>query len=463
MKAEEYINLGYQRLLTFEAPDGGFSLYGDPPGDIFLSAYGLMEIHDMAQVFPVDEALIARTAEWLMSQQNADGTWSTQDYRVGGQTFAATAYTVWSLNEAGYGDDARAQKGLGYVKEYVGKAQAPYELALAANALVAAEPQGQATLEVLDRLAAMAKEDDGAFYWEGGIESFMGASGQQNSIETTALVAYAFIKADAHPDLANGALTYLVRNKDSFGTWSTTQATILSLKALIASTKAGAEKTSATVQVSLNGEEVAPIEVSAANYDVVQLVTFTDKPVEGDNTVRIAVEGEGNPSTGSEPALMYQVSTEYWLPWDAVPVEAPEKEPITINVAYDRTELAMNGTAVVDVEVNLNVEGVANMAIVDLGIPPGFSVVAEDLDNRVQRDLDKPADYTGVRIKRYEITGRQIIVYVENLTYGEPLTFSYRLLARYPISAQAPASTAYDYYNPDVSSVAQPQVMVVSE
>lgn len=455
MKAEEYINLGYQRLLTFEAPAGGFSLYGDPPGDIFLSAYGLMEIHDMAQVFPVDEALIARTAEWLMSQQNADGTWSTQDYRVGGQTFAATAYTVWSLNEAGYGDDARAQKGLGYVKEYVGQAQAPYELALAANALVSAEPGGEATAQVLDRLAEMAQEDDGAFYWEGGIESFMGAGGQQGSIETTALIAYAFIKADAHPDLANGALTYLVRNKDSFGTWSTTQATILSLKALIASVTAGAEETSATVRVSLNGEEVAPIEVSAANYDVVQLVTFTDKPVEGDNTVRVAVEGEGN--------LMYQVSTEYWLPWEAVPVEAPEKEPIAIGVTYDRTELAMNDTVVVNVEVNLNVEGVANMAIVDLGIPPGFAVVADDLENRVQRDLDRPEDYVGVRIKRYEITGRQIIVYVEDLTYGEPLTFSYRLLARYPISAQTPASTAYDYYNPDVISVARPQAMVVSE
>ena len=31
MKAEHYIGLGYQRLLTFEVPGGGFSLFGHPP------------------------------------------------------------------------------------------------------------------------------------------------------------------------------------------------------------------------------------------------------------------------------------------------------------------------------------------------------------------------------------------------------------------------------------------------
>ena len=32
MKAEQYINVGYQRLLSFEVPGGGFSWFGDAPG-----------------------------------------------------------------------------------------------------------------------------------------------------------------------------------------------------------------------------------------------------------------------------------------------------------------------------------------------------------------------------------------------------------------------------------------------
>jgi hypothetical protein len=50
MTAEKYVGTGYQRLLTFEVPGGGFSLFGNPPAEVFLTAYGLMEFNDMAEV-----------------------------------------------------------------------------------------------------------------------------------------------------------------------------------------------------------------------------------------------------------------------------------------------------------------------------------------------------------------------------------------------------------------------------
>ena len=42
------------------------------------------------------------------------------------------------------------------------------------------------------------------------------------------------------------------------------------------------------------------------------------------------------------------------------------------------------------------------------------------------------------------------------------MEFSYRLQARFPLSAQTPASSAYDYYNPDVAGEAQPQFLTVN-
>jgi len=51
------------------------------------------------------------------------------------------------------------------------------------------------------------------------------------------------------------------------------------------------------------------------------------------------------------------------------------------------------------------------------------------------------------------------LIYVSNLSHGEPLQFSYRLLAKFPLSAQTPASNAYDYYNPDVNGQAEPQTL----
>ena len=451
IQAEQYINLGYQRLLTFEVDGGGFSLFGAPPAQVFLSAYGLMEIYDMSQVYSIDEALIERTARWLLKQQNADGSWATPDYRAGGSDLGTTAYVVWALAGAGYDDAEEVRKGVSYIKEFRSQAQSGYVLALVANALAAAAPDDPITKQVIDELAAQARDDDGAVYWEAGAKSFMGGGGKSGSVETTALAIYALLTADAHPDVANRALTYLVRAKDSFGTWQTTQATILSLKALLRSVEKAGEAAEATVTVSLNGEGADPIRVTPETFDVVQLVTFSDRPFEGENRVEIAVEGEGD--------LMYQVTAEYYLPWEFVAEEPGEA--VTIDVAYDRTDLAMNDEANVSVKVALNEPGlIANMMLVDLGIPPGFEVLTEDLNRLVEGGLGKEE---GVRLSRFDLTGRQIILYLEDLAYGEPFVFSFRLRAKYPVKAQAPASVAYDYYDPDLRAVARPQAMTVSE
>jgi hypothetical protein len=196
---------------------------------------------------------------------------------------------------------------------------------------------------------------------------------------------------------------------------------------------------------------------------VVQVVSFDDISTEVENNVHIRVEGEGNRSAErSRRSLMYQVAGSYYLPWPDVPSTPPGQELITIDVGYDRTDLAVNDTVEVAVTVALNDPGgVAEWVLVDLGIPPGFQVLAENLNALVAHDTDRTADYAGARIKRYELTGRQVLVYVEGLSEGLPLTFHYRMLARYPIVAQTPASRVYDYYNPDVTNVQAPQMVTV--
>jgi uncharacterized protein YfaS (alpha-2-macroglobulin family) len=464
MKAEEYINLGYQRLTTFEVPGGGFSLFGQNPPDRMLTAYGLLEFSDMARVHPVDTAIVDRAAAWLLAQQKGDGSWENDQGLVhenswsslGNERLPVTAYVVWALTEAGYEDESGTARGLDYVREFWRDAEDPYSLALVANALAAADPDGGATGAALDTLAEMAKIDDGGTttgaYWQSGIATFVGATGDTGSIETTALAAYAFLRAGQHTDLANQALNYLIREKDSYGTWHSTQATVQTLKALLLSVREGGEGTEATVQVSLNGEQADSVRITEDNFDVVQLVSFSEKALPGDNRLRIEVEGQGS--------LMYQVSSRYYLPWGHLPeVQGPGL--MDIAVEYDRTKLAVNDTVEVSVRVELQ-EGAARQAIVDLGIPPGFDVVSEDLADLVARHSDLPADYDGAKFSRFDLTGRQIICYLENLTAGRSLSFSYRIRARYPIKAQTPPSSAYDYYNPGVSGVSAPAEIQVT-
>jgi uncharacterized protein YfaS (alpha-2-macroglobulin family) len=116
------------------------------------------------------------------------------------------------------------------------------------------------------------------------------------------------------------------------------------------------------------------------------------------------------------------------------------------------------------VNVNITVslqEGRADSALIDLGLPPGFTVQNEDLEALVAYYNDVPEDYAFPTIQRYELTGRQILIYISNLSAGKPLQFSYRLLAKFPLVAQTPASNAYDYYNPEVEGEALPLTLVV--
>jgi uncharacterized protein YfaS (alpha-2-macroglobulin family) len=170
------------------------------------------------------------------------------------------------------------------------------------------------------------------------------------------------------------------------------------------------------------------------------------------------MQGEGN--------LMYQVVSSYYLPWEKLaqyPDLVPQDELVSIDVAYDRTELAVNDAVTVNVTVNLNQPGGrAESALIDLGLPPGFTVMSEDLDALVARFNDVPKDSDFPAIQRYELTGRQILVYITNLSEGKPLQFSYRLMAKFPLRAQTPASNAYDYYNPDVNGLEDPQMLVVT-
>ncbi len=108
-KAEGYISNGYQRLLTFEVPGGGFSWFGQAPANKILTAYGLMEFNDMAKVSDVDPKLIERTRDWLANQQQADGSWKPDASfinegatdRYNSNVLRITAYIAWSLVNTG--------------------------------------------------------------------------------------------------------------------------------------------------------------------------------------------------------------------------------------------------------------------------------------------------------------------------------------------------------------------------
>jgi uncharacterized protein YfaS (alpha-2-macroglobulin family) len=147
-------------------------------------------------------------------------------------------------------------------------------------------------------------------------------------------------------------------------------------------------------------------------------------------------------------SLAYQIVGRAFVPW----AEEPQTEPLSIDVTYDRTKLAQNDLAKATANIRNNLPRTANMVMVDLGIPPGFELLTEDL----QDFQEKSANAASGRLEKFSLTATQAILYFNALAPGQTVTLGYRLRAKYPIRARTFASRVYEYYDPDTNATAQP-------
>ena len=445
-KAEGYIANGYQRLLTFEVPGGGFSWFGNPPANKILTSYGLMEFSDMSKVHDVDPKLIQRTQQWLAAQQQADGSWKPDTSfinegatnRFNSDVLRITAYIAWALRNTGYQGPA-VDKARQYIERGMGGKIDTYTLAVIANFAADYATDREFTGHAMKLLLDARTEKDEQAWWTAE-ETAVFAHGPSATVETTGLAAQALLKWGGAGTAASKALTYLASKKDASGTWGTTQATIMALRAILLSTEKGASDVRGTVEITLNGKSVQTLALTADNNDLLHQFTLPNVDSNGANAVELRFSGKGS--------LAYQVVGRHFVPWD----EKPLNEPLSISVNYDRTRLAQDDIASATVTVKNNLPKVANMVMVDLGIPPGFDLLSEDL----QSFQEKTAGRKGGRLEKFSLTATQAILYFDSVGAGDTVTLRFRLRAKYPIRARTFQSRVYEYYDPEVNSVARP-------
>jgi uncharacterized protein YfaS (alpha-2-macroglobulin family) len=473
-KAEGYIANGYQRLLTFEVPGGGFSWFGNAPANKILTSYGLMEFSDMSKVYDVDPKLIARTQQWLAVQQQPEGSWkpdsafinegATNHYNS--DVLRITAYIAWSLENTGYQGPA-VEKAKQFIEAHMSAKVDAYTLAVVANFAVdyGTNDRGKDrdfTRQAMQLLLDAHTEKDEQAWWSAE-ETGVYARGASASIETTGLAVQALLKWGEASGTARKAMNYIAANKDASGAWGTTQATIMALRALLLATEKGAADVRGTLDILLDGNTVQQLTLTPDNNDLLHQFVFKgiepnrietdsiesnnpsiEKPGRA-NTVEIRFDGKGG--------LAYQIVGTYFIPWD----EKPANEALSIEVAYDRTHLAQDDIAAATATIKNNLPKSANMVMVDLGIPPGFDLLSEDLQDCVEKTASQK---TG-RLEKFSLTATQAILYFNSVAAGDTMVLHFRLRAKFPIRARTFQSRVYEYYDPDVSSLARPVQMQV--
>jgi CD109 antigen len=446
-KAEMLLVTGYQRELTYRHDDGSFSAFGeqDESGSLWLTAFVLKTFAQAKDLTFIDETVLSEAAAWITSHQQADGSFESVGFVHHGEMMGGvqgkdtlTAYVAVALMEAG--QNSAADKAIGYLEDRLGDiGEDSYGLALVAYALeLAGSNQADAAKAALMKLAI---EDENGLHWTAGAAAFAGGGGPEPlraqpgggpatpvdnalpslDIEATGYATLALIAANDRVNAAQAA-RWLVGQRNSQGGFGTTQDTVVALQALTEFATAGATDTDLTVTISAGGT-TETVEITPQNYDVTQLIE-----VRAGAAVKVAATGKGEAVV--QGVLRYNLPT------------VPETGSVfDISVEYGTEQVAVNDLVDVDVTIGYNPpEPIrAGMVVLDVSVPTGFAAMEDSLAAL----LENP------NIKRYDVAGRKVIIYIEDMAPGDKISFSFKAQALYPVRGKGAASTVYSYYTPD--------------
>src|SRR5262249_32022230 len=166
-RARDMLAHGYQILTSYECPKTaeknrqGFEWFGSADQQHeALTAYGLLQFRDMSRVMDVDQTMIQRTRNYLMSARDGKGGFTRNARAL--DTFGrapeniTNAYIVWAVTSSGKDDDVT--KELDALSGQAKDSNDPYFLALVANSLInrgkTADAMGQ-----LEKLADSQQAD----------------------------------------------------------------------------------------------------------------------------------------------------------------------------------------------------------------------------------------------------------------------------------------------------------------
>ena len=438
-KSEHLMTVGYQRELTYRRQDGSFSAFGDSDdqGSLWLTAFVMKTFAEAGALMYVDPSVIDSAARWIEGHQRSDGSFENVGFLhhqelLGGLQGrdALTAYVAIALMEAG--NAGSASRAVGYLEGKLGEIDDPYTMAVTAYALGLAD----STLknDAYDRLMSMAQvDDDGGLYWGGGdvgpVEPFaadgpaFGHGNKSAAIETT---GYALLALLRHEDLVSASRTakWLVGQRNALGGFGSTQDTVVSLQGL--TTFSAKVRTNVDMTVTLeSGGWRKDMRITPETSDVMEIVQ-----VPLGETVTVTAQGRGD--------AVLQSVLRYNLPESRT--ETQDVFQITVDYGTDRVEVDDLITVSASIAFRPPVPIEAGMVVLDVAVPTGFDPVRETVAALVEDNAN---------LKRFEVAGRKVILYIEDMMPGESLSFDFQARARYPVRAKDVVSQVYSYYRPE--------------
>ncbi len=434
-KALEYVNKGYQRLLTFEVSSkpGGFSLYGRSPAELALTAYGYMELNDISKVYDIDQNVLKRMHDYIYSEQNVNGSFNVNSNSYFGShlannDLALNAYVAWCLSEVDP-KEPKLSKTINYLESKLSKSEDTYTVALMANAFAnVGSSKAKNAIDIL--IEKTSQGQDGSAYVVSNIRDYYGCYGRWQNVQTTALASLALTHTNTNSKTNDAYLKYLVSAKDKNGTWGNTQATVLSLKALNAEGSDNKVQ-SQTIKVSYAGQTK---EIKLNENELVnQIVTFENVPLEGKFNIDI-----------EKGKIYYEIVADYYTPYD---FETKQNKGFTVsqNLTADNNYI-VNSKVTQHINVVNSGDNDVENGLVKINIPQGMTVLEDSLAKLVSDG----------KIQKYDYNYNTLNLYLRNTPKSNALSLDVQYRILYKERVTGGMVQVFDYYNPEYLGTAEP-------
>jgi TonB-dependent SusC/RagA subfamily outer membrane receptor len=427
-KAMKYIRDGYARLAGYEIQGGGFEWFGHPAAHEGLTAFGLIEFMEMSKVYDgVDRRMVDRAREWLLSRRDGNGSFA---YSRGLDDFSSAsravndAYIVYALAETG--TTGLEKEFEASYAEAVGSKDM-YRMALIANA--AFKFNRSVEYKALAQCLVAEVRANG-FKNLKGEHSVVRSYGRSLEMEAVSLWASALMKSpDCDQATLRKLMDFIIENRQ-FGSFGSTQGTVVALRAILDYTKFSKRiRRAGEMQISINDSEANAKPFNEHSRGAISFEDFEHELKEGKNEVNVSF-------VNTKQALPYSFN----LQWYARTPASHIGTKVLIETQIKQSRIRVNETVRLTTTLkNVTAQG-QPMTMAVIGIPAGLMPQPWQLKELQQQRV---FDF-------YEIIGDRIALYYRQFKPNETRIINLDLKAEVPGYFKGAASAAYLYYTDEV-------------
>ncbi|ESO93728.1 hypothetical protein LOTGIDRAFT_209261 [Lottia gigantea] len=436
-KIKSYLQTGYTTELRYKRSDYSFSAFGDrdDSGSQWLTAYVLRTFIEASAHIYVDDRILSKTAAYLISNQNPDGTFREPGRvihkELKGSSFEGdglNAFTLIALLEV---KDKKVTAEA--IKSSVTQLEAAsatmtniYDLAITAYALHKAGSKYAAQL--LAKLESKQTSQDGMVYWDVVVESdraqyYWNPPHRKSSPVNIEATAYVLLTYAEMKEKLKGLpiLRWLISQQNGKGGYSTSQDTVVALQALSEyATNLSSGNWDVTLDIFVCRERKRwKVSKSSA--------TIQRKWVTKETTSSVDIVARGQGRAVVMSTVKYNIA------------EVIVKSTWGLRVA---TESETKDVLIIQACFEWTVKGESSgMSLLEVGLLSGYTVDEVPLnENKL--------------IKRMETAKKKFTLYIDEVG-NKPICIKLRLVKAEIIGKLKPGFISIiDYYNPENSATA---------